>query len=924
MKSELIIEGARQNNLKNVSLIIPHDAVTVVTGLSGSGKSSLALDTVFAEGQWRYIESLSTYAQMFLKKLDRPDVDEIKNVRPAIALEQRNPIRTSRSTVGTASEIYDYLRLLFAKIGNIICPKCGIEVKRYHPYSIADDLLNHHSEKKVAILFRIFVPATGLGALLLELQSRGFRRIKLGDEIADVGSIDPGRHDLTELRVLLDRLVVSSNARARLVESLEMAIREGKGEVIVEVLGDKTIVFSQSLQCTSCGVFFDPPQPLLFSFNHPLGACKKCNGFGNILRYDENLIVPNRQLTLEEGAVEPWTKPAYKWWMRQMLSGAKKAQIETDTPYRELSKVQHEALFKGTKDFYGIDDFFEHLEKKRYKLHVRVYLSRYRSAVSCPVCQGSRLQPQALAVKINGLDIAKVSAMSVVELEKWLHEIPLSEFESHAAKEIIRRILMKLSFFLRVGLSYLTTDRLTRTLSGGEAQRVNLSNQLALGLTGTLYVLDEPSIGLHPRDTDRLAEIIKELSAGDNTVLMVEHDQALIRSADHVIEMGPGAGERGGRVLFAGSKDDFLKSNSLTAKYLSGDEAIPLPSRRRKQERKFLEIRSASENNLKGINVRIPLQTLTCVTGVSGSGKSTLVQDTLYRALARSFTFSTETPGKYGELLGLEHIKGVRLINQEPIGKTPRSNPVTYVKAFDLIRKIFAGQTEAKRNKLGPGHFSFNVAGGRCVACDGAGVQKIVMYVFDDMFVTCDSCGGKRYKPEVLNVHYKARNINDVLQMTVNEALSFFEGHQHLQNRLRSLADVGLGYLRLGQPATTLSGGESQRLKISHELGNWQLYDMVYILDEPTTGLHPDDIKRLLNVLDSLVYAGNTVIVVEHNLDVIKTADWVIDLGPEGGQDGGFIVAQGTPEDITKVKGSYTGRYLKEYLQQYPNSSRIM
>jgi excinuclease ABC subunit A len=888
--------------------------VTVVTGLSGSGKSSLAFDTVFAEGQWRYIESLSTYAQMFLEKLDRPDVDELRNVRPAIALEQRNPVRTSRSTVGTVSEIYDYLRLLFAKIGKIVCPKCGIEVKRSHPSSIADELLRDHAEKKISILFQVPVPEAGLGALLMELQSKGFGRIKLGEEIVGIEAIDPARTDLDGLLVLLDRLAVNPGSRARLVESVETALREGKGEVLVDVLGEKTIRFSQALACASCGRRFEPPQPVLFSFNHPVGACKECNGFGNILRYDEDLLVPDKLLSLKQGAVKPWTMPSYKWWMRQMLSGAKKARIDTDVPYRDLPKAVQELLFKGTKDFYGIDDFFEHLKGKRYKLHVRVFLSRYRTAATCPVCNGTRLKPEALFVRVGGLDIARVSGMPVAELAQWFQGLELTGFERQAANELLRQMQMKLTFFLRVGLGYLTIDRQTRTLSGGEVQRVNLSNQLALRLTGTLYVLDEPSIGLHPRDTDRLAAIIRELSAAGNTVLMVEHDQALIRSADHVIEMGPGAGERGGRVVFAGPKREFLKSSCLTAKYLSGEETIPVPIRRRKQERKFLEVRQAAENNLKGIDVRIPLQTLTCITGVSGSGKSTLVQDTLYPALAREFTLSSDKPGKYGKLAGLEHIKGVRLIDQEPIGKTPRSNPVTYVKAFDPIRKLFAGLTDAKRKQFGPGHFSFNVAGGRCAACNGAGVQKIEMYFFEDMFVTCEQCKGRRYKPEVLRVRYKGRNISDVLRMTVTEALSFFEGHQQIQDKLRSLAEVGLGYLRLGQPATTLSGGESQRLKISHELGDSKLYDRVYILDEPTTGLHMDDVKRLLHVLDALVEAGNTVIVVEHNLDVIKTADWVIDLGPEGGEEGGRIVAQGTPEEVAKVEASYTGRYLRGYL----------
>ena len=701
-KSELIIEGARQNNLKNVSLRIPHDAVTVVTGLSGSGKSSLAFDTVFAEGQWRYIESLSTYAQMFLEKLDRPDVDELRNVRPAIALEQRNPVRTSRSTVGTVSEIYDYVRLLFARIGRIVCPTCGREVKRSSPSSIADDVLSSYPGKKIHILFRVPVPPAGPAALLMELQSRGFARIKLGDEIVESGAVDPAGKDLTELLVLLDRLVARPDTRARLVESLETGLREGSGEVLVEVLGERTLRFSQALACTSCDRVFEPPQPLLFSFNHPLGACPECNGFGNVLRYDEDLIVPDTLLSLKEGAIDPWSKPSYKWWMRQMLQGAKKSGIDTAVPYRDLPKAQRKILFKGTEDFYGIDDFFEHLQGKRYKLHVRVFLSRYRKAAVCPVCKGARLKPEAMMVKLGGLDITAVSAMPVAELATWFRQLGLTGFERQAAKEILRQLEMKLSFFLRVGLGYLTIDRQTRTLSGGEAQRVNLSNQLALRLTGTLYVLDEPSIGLHPRDTDRLAAIIRELSAGDNTVLMVEHDPALIRAADHVVEMGPGAGERGGRVVFAGPKQEFVGSSCLTAKYLSGEEAIPVPARRRKEERKFLEIRGASGNNLKGIDVQHP-------------PPDAHVHHRSFRfgqVHARSgYALPGPCPrtgaghgyaGKVQEAPGLEHVRGVRLIDQEPIGKTPRSNPVTYVKAFDLIRKFLCGSSRREAKKTRP------------------------------------------------------------------------------------------------------------------------------------------------------------------------------------------------------------------------------
>jgi len=913
MKSELIIRGARQNNLKNVNLAIPHDAVTVVTGLSGSGKSSLAFDTIFAEGQWRYIESLSTYAQMFLEKLDRPDVDELLNVRPAIALEQRNPVRTSRSTVGTVSELHDYLRLLYAGIGRITCPRDGSEVQRLYPVSIADKLLHAYAGEKALVLFRVPVPAGGLAALLLELPNRGFNRIKQDDAIVDIASLSPTQ-DLSQLLVLMDRFVIRQEERSRITESIETALREGRGEILIEIFGKETLTFRSGLRCPVCGTSFDPPQPLLFSFNHPLGACKECNGFGNILRIDEDLVIPDKSLNLEQGAVEPWTKPAYRWWMKQLISGAKKAGVPLKVPFQELSDRDRQLVFSGGDGFYGIDDFFEHLQGKRYKLHVRVFISRYRSAKTCPACNGARLSPQALHVKVGGLDISRVSAMPVSDLSHWLRELHLDDFDRQAAREILDRVVMKLSFLIRVGLGYLTMERQTRTLSGGEAQRVNLSNQLALKLMGTLYVLDEPSIGLHSRDTNRLAVIVRDLAAAGNTVLMVEHDRTLIEAADQVVEMGPGAGERGGRVVFQGPKAEFLRSSCLTAKYLAGSETIPLPLRRRRQERKFLELLGASGNNLKNIDVRIPLQSFVCVTGVSGSGKSTLVRDTLYLALARAFKIEQGPPAAYRTIAGVERIKGVKLMDQEPIGKSPRSNPVTYIRAFDAIRRIFAGLPEAKRRKLTAGSFSFNVSGGRCAACEGAGVQKIEMYFFEDMYVTCDRCGGKRYKREVLEVRLKGRSISDVLQMTVAEAEHFFEGQERLQTLLRSLADVGLGYLRLGQPVTTLSGGESQRLKISHELGNWRLHDMVYILDEPTTGLHFEDIKKLLAVLNALVDAGNTVVVVEHNMDVIKTADWIIDLGPEGGEEGGRVVAQGTPEQVADTGGSFTGKYLKEYL----------
>lgn len=924
--SELIIEGARQNNLKNISLSIPHDKVTVITGISGSGKSSLAFDTIFAEGQWRYLESLSTYARIFLEKLDRPLVDSIQNIRPAIALEQRNPVKTSRSTVGTATELYDYLRLLYAKIGRLFCPKCGREVRPHHPSVVVEEILRDHKGKRLYILFPVKAPKDRLKGTLNDLLKRGFGRIKVGDEVIELREfMISGRSRLKqdEIPVLLDRLVVRDDLRGRLSDSLEMAFKEGLGEAIVEVVGEKALRYSQAMRCLPCGIDFDPPHLLLFSFNHPVGACKGCNGFGNVLRYDEDLIVPNPALSLVEGAIEPWTKPSYKWWMRQMLAGAKNHGIDLKKPYKDLTGDEKRLIFEGTEDFYGINDFFEELKRKKYKIHVRVFLSRYRGAFLCPSCRGTRLKKEALNFRVRDLNIAQASSLSIERFAEWLKGITFTDFEKERAKEILRQIDMKITFLLRVGLGYITLDRQMKTLSGGEAQRINLSNQLASRLTGTLYILDEPTVGLHPRDTARLAGIINELSKAKNTLVIVEHDRTLIDAADYVVEMGPGAGEKGGRVVFSGPKEEFLKSSCLTARYLSGKEFIPLPVKRREKGKKFLEIKGATENNLKEVDLKIPLHTLTCITGVSGSGKSTLVQDTLYRALTRSFKIALnrvqdQRAGRYKALSGLEYIKGVKLIDQEPVGKTPRSNPVTFIRAFDIIRKIFSELPDSKMMGLKPGHFSFNIAGGRCEVCKGEGFQRLEMYFFEDIFVRCEECGGKRYKGDILKVLYKGKNIAEALEMTVEEAIDFFD-NPSLRNKLQLLMDVGLGYLKLGQPATTLSGGEAQRLKISHEIGNWKRRDFVYILDEPTVGLHFEDIKRLLKVLNALVDAGNTVVVVEHNLDVIKTADWLIDLGPEGGEGGGYIVAEGRPEEVSGVEGSYTVMYLRDYLKAKVN-----
>jgi excinuclease ABC subunit A len=910
----LRIEGARQNNLKNVSLEIPHDRLTVITGVSGSGKSSLAFDTVFAEGQWRYIESLSTYARMFLDRVDRPDVDRIEQIRPAVALEQKNPVRTARSTVGTATEIYDYLRLLYAKIGRVHCPTCGHAAVSHSPESIADTLLAEHAGARAMITFPLPAPAGVPAAeVWAGLTRRGFARVLVGGALHDLAAPPPAALD-GGVAVVLDRVVLDAGQRRRLVESLESALREGGGQVAVELLDGGRRVFAEAFRCGQCGAALERPQPLLFSFNHPLGACAECKGFGNVLKYDEALVVPDRTRTLAGGAVEPWTHPSGRWYQRELLKAAKRTGVDVTRRWDALDAKQRAFVYEGDGTFPGINGFFEEVEGYRYKLHVRVFLSRYRSQSPCPVCRGARLTPPALAVRVAGRTIAEFTALTIEEASAVLGDLKLTAWEAAVGREILRQLGAKLTFLLRVGLGYLTLGRQTRTLSGGEAQRINLANQLGSQLVGTLYVLDEPSIGLHARDTMRLADLCRELAQAGNTVLVVEHDRGFIESADHVVELGPGSGERGGEIVFAGPQAEFRKAgHSLTARYLSGRETIPVPAARRAGRRQ-LTLTGAREHNLKDVTLRLPLGTLTVVTGVSGSGKSTLVHDTLYRAVARAFKTEFQSPGAYGALLGLEYLKGVRLIDQEPIGRTPRSNPVTYVKAFDEIRKLYAALPRAKALSLGAGAFSFNVPGGRCESCQGDGFQKLEMYFFEDVYVSCQECEGRRYRPEVLGVRHRGRSIGDVLRMTVDEAVEFFAGQTTLARRLRVLQDVGLGYLRLGQPATTLSGGEAQRLKIAAELGGRATGEVLYVLDEPTTGLHLDDVKKLLGVLNRLVDAGNTVLVVEHHLDVIKAADHVIDLGPEGGDAGGEIVAEGTPEAVAQTAGSYTGKFLAEVL----------
>ncbi len=959
--ADLIIEGARQNNLNNISLHIPHNQVTAITGISGSGKSSLAFDTIFAEGQWRYVESLSTYARMFLDKVPRPDVDRILNVRPAIAIEQKNQVRSARSTVGTTTEISDLLRLLFAKIGRPTCPNCCQEARAFYPGTVVSDLLERFSNTRAMVLFPLMPPSPEqIQAFVESLLTRGFTRVRADATVFDLHEAElPPLHKYSSLHVVLDRLVIREDNRSRLIEAVETAFREGDGICAIDVIGRGVQSYSTNFRCQDCGRTFETLRPVSFSFNNPIGACPECKGFGNVLRYDPELVIPDHTKSLAQGAIEPWSKPSAEWWQKQMLIAMRRRGVDITVPFRHLSRATQQLLWKGDQSFDGINDFFEYLEGKRYKLHVRVLLSRYRTPFTCPSCHGSRLKRTAQFVKIGGCDIHEVTELPIGSVISWLDSLDLRLIERDIAADLLRQLKARLGFLLRVGLGYLTLARQTKTLSGGEAQRVSLANQLGAQLVGTLYVLDEPTIGLHPRDTDLLAGILKDLATAGNTVIVVEHDRHMIESADYIVELGPQSGEQGGHVVCAAPTEKFrYDPGAVTARYLRGEDSIPLPRSRRSGSGKFLVIAGAAEHNLKDLLVRLPLSMLICVSGVSGSGKSTLVENTLYRALARAFRVGSLPMGRFKAIKGIEHLYGVRLIDQQPIGRTPRSNPITYLKAFDEIRQLFAAEHDALRLGFTAGHFSFNAAGGRCEQCEGSGVEKLEMYFFEDIYAPCEICRGRRFKPEVLAIRYRGKTISDVLRMTVDDALLFFSGTPRLQERLHLLSSIGLGYLRLGQSATTLSGGEAQRLKVAAELvsgSRWirketaslpcptnegrhrstafvtsssrrrtsevrqglsQSSGILYIMDEPTTGLHFDDVKKLLAVLHKLVNAGNTVVVVEHNLDVIKSADWIIDLGPEGGTAGGQIIAEGRPEQVAKIAASHTGKFLARTLFQ--------
>ena len=907
-QESIVVRGVRVHNLKNIDFEIPHNALTIVTGVSGSGKSSLAFDTIYAEGQRRYIESLSAYARQFLERIERPEVDEVLGIAPAIAIRQRNTARTPRSTVGTSTEVYDYLRLLFARIGVTHCRKCGQPVGRDSVDQIADTVLTWPRDTRFYVLFPLrSVPQAEMATYLGDIKRRGFGRIYQNGKVFEYSqpeSLLDVDFDKPAF-VLVDRLKTSPDMRQRLIDSVEICFRESAGEVLLEIPGGQRHRFSEGFECKTCNIRYEDPEPRLFSFNNPFGACSRCQGFGNTIDLDLNLVLPDRSLSLNQGAIEPWTKPRYRVYLNDFKKSARTQGIPLDTPIRELNPDQLNFVLDAVRDF------FTYLETKKYKLHVRVFLSRYRGYTVCPDCHGSRLRQDARNVYVAGKNIADVCRMTLREGADFFSEVKLNSTQQEIAERILWEIRSRLRFLNDVGLQYLTMDRLSSTLSGGEAQRIQLATSLGSSLVGALYVLDEPSIGLHPRDAQRLIEILLRLRDIGNTVLVVEHDAEIIRAADYILDLGPGAGENGGHIVFQGSVEQIRSSTaSLTGKYLSGELRVPLPKERRRPGSKMLRLTGASQHNLKNVDVDIPIGMTTCITGVSGSGKSTLVHSCLYEALKHALHGGEPPPGTGRIESGTKWISETVLVDQSPIGRTPRSNPVTYIKAFDNIREVFAATREAQAHGFSSGSFSFNIPGGRCETCEGDGTVTVEMQFLADVELICEDCKGMRYKSAVLEILYKGKNIYEVLQMTVREALHFFANVPKITKKLHVLDEVGLGYLRLGQSATTLSGGEAQRIKLAAYLSRDVSEKTLFIFDEPTTGLHFDDINKLLIAFRRLIEAGGTVLIIEHNLDVIKCADWVIDLGPEGGHGGGLIVAVGPPEQIAANSESLTGRFL--------------
>ncbi|HEY1936593.1 MAG TPA: excinuclease ABC subunit UvrA [Candidatus Angelobacter sp.] len=973
----IVVRGARVHNLKNIDFDIPHNALTVVTGVSGSGKSSLAFDTIYAEGQRRYVESLSAYARQFLERIEKPDVDLIDGIAPAIAIRQKNSTRNPRSTVATATEIYDYLRLLYARVGRTFCRNCGQEVKKDTVDEVAQTILALDEGTRLNVLFPVQAVASAattekktrgrkaakaaavsesataaLKERLFDLRKKGFGRLFQNGQIFEFSTPESLLDiDFSQpLYVLIDRIVVAPDQRSRIVDALEMGYREA-GETVFELAprdGEKARQwrFSHRFECKNCHIKYEEPEPPLFSFNNPFGACPRCQGFGNTIDFDLNLVIPDVTKTLSEGAIEPFTKPKYRPWQAELRKFARQSGVPFDVPWQDLTADQQQFVIEGAGKYPGIQGFFAALERKKYKLHVRVFLSRYRGYAQCPECGGGRLRADALQVKIEDKNIRELTQLTVEAAAEFFNGLKLSPEKAEIAGKILEQIQERLKFLNDVGLEYLTLDRLASTLSGGEAQRIQLATSLGSRLVGALYVLDEPSIGLHSRDTARLVSILHELRDLGNTILVVEHDPEVMRAADLILDLGPGAGENGGRVMASATYEEIKKMpQSLTGRYLNQELRIQIPQNRRTAGVPMIKIEGARAHNLKNINLEIPLGMLVAITGVSGSGKSTLVHDVLYQALAAEKGITSGVgPAASGfkRVTGGQYIADVILVNQDAIGRTPRSNPVTYIKAFDAIREVFASVAESHKHGYGAGFFSFNIPGGRCETCQGDGTVTVEMQFLADVELVCEDCKGTRYKPAILDVRYKGKNISEVLSLTVREALQFFSGHPKITDKMRVLEEVGLGYLRLGQSATTLSGGEAQRMKLAAHLvpsGRAQGFDpstpeekeqrkraragkgALYIFDEPTTGLHFDDVSKLLTAFRKLIDAGGSVLVIEHNLEVIKVSDWVIDLGPEGGGRGGQIVVAGTPEIVAKSPKSYTGKWLARILKSENSGS---
>lgn len=935
--TEIVVQGARTHNLKDINVTIPRDKLVVITGLSGSGKSSLAFDTIYAEGQRRYVESLSAYARQFLGQADKPDVDAIEGLSPAISIDQKTTSRNPRSTVGTVTEIYDYLRLLYARVGKPICPEHGIEITSQTVQQMVDRLMTYAERTKMQILAPLVEGRKGTHVKLLEdLKKEGYVRVRVNKELRDIDdNIELDKNKNHTIEAVIDRIVIKEGIETRLSDSIESALRLAAGRIIVDVIGEEEIIFSEHHACPICGFSIGELEPRMFSFNSPFGACPSCDGLGAKLEVDLDLVIPNNELTLREGAIAPWKPISSQYYPQMLQSVCAHYDIDMDVPVKSIPKTKLNKILKGSgkeellfrfesdagdvrEKMIQFEGVLRNIERRYHESssdYTREQMEKYMTEQPCQTCEGHRLKKEALAVKVATKHISEVTDLSIVQLQNFFNDLALSPHDAQIAKLILREIEERLLFLVNVGLDYLTLSRTAGTLSGGEAQRIRLATQIGSRLTGVLYILDEPSIGLHQRDNDRLIQTLKNMRDIGNTLIVVEHDEDTMMAADHLIDIGPGAGVHGGQIVAQGTPQEVMANEaSLTGRYLSGKEFIPVPSTRREPDGRLLTLTGAAANNLKDVDVEFPLGQFIAVTGVSGSGKSTLINEILYKALAQKVSRAKVRPGKFSDLTGTEQLEKVIDIDQSPIGRTPRSNPATYTGVFDDIREVYTQTNEAKLRGYKKGRFSFNVKGGRCEACKGDGIIKIEMHFLPDVYVPCEVCDGKRYNRETLEVKYKGKNIADVLNMTVEEGLKFFENHPKISRKIQTVVDVGLGYIKMGQPATTLSGGEAQRVKLASELHRRSNGKSFYILDEPTTGLHAHDIARLLEVLHRLVDGGNTVLVIEHNLDVIKTADHVIDLGPEGGSRGGTIVAVGTPEHICEVEASSTGTYLAPVL----------